>query len=72
MTNFPRFVFPWALVRLALVPWSSYVGAKIRSLSTGRKWTAIALRCLILLCLVLAISASAIILRQRQRKTYGS
>ena len=58
MTNFPRFVFPWALALLALVPWSIYVGAKIRSLSTGRKWTAIALRCAILLCLVFALAGA--------------
>jgi len=61
VTYFPRFVFPWALVLVALVPWSIYVGAKIRSLSTGRKWTAIALRSLILLCLIAALAGAELV-----------
>ncbi len=60
---FPRFVFPWALVLLALVPWSIYVGARIRSLSGARRWTAVTLRTLILMCLIAALAGMEIVKR---------
>ena len=53
---FPRFTFPWALPLLLLVPWVIWLGSRIRSLPIGRKWTAITLRAIILVCLVLALS----------------
>lgn len=61
MTYFPRFAFPWALVLLLAIPWSIYLGAKIRSLSGGRKWTAITLRSVILFCLVAALAGAELI-----------
>jgi uncharacterized membrane protein len=39
-----------------MVPWSIWIGAQIRSLPDGRKWTAIALRSLILLALIGALA----------------
>ncbi|MFP4501319.1 MAG: VWA domain-containing protein [Candidatus Hydrogenedentota bacterium] len=56
MSWFPRFADPWALWLLLLVPWSVYVGAKIRSLPRARKWTAITLRALILTAVILALA----------------
>ena len=41
MNAFPRFVFPWILLLLLLIPWSVWIGAKIRSLGAVRKWLAI-------------------------------
>ena len=70
MTYFPRFIFPWALLLLLLVPWSIYVAARIRSLGFGRKWTAIALRCVILACLVLALAGAEIVRRNDDLAVY--
>jgi uncharacterized membrane protein len=58
VSYFPRFAFPLALLLLATIPWSIYIGAKIRSLSGGRKWTAIVLRSIILLCLIAALAGA--------------
>ncbi|MDX9973016.1 MAG: glutamine amidotransferase [FCB group bacterium] len=55
---FPRFAFPWALLLLLAIPWSIYIGMKIRSLSGGRKWTAILLRSIILFCLIAALAGA--------------
>lgn len=56
MSVFPRFSFPEALFFLALVPWSIWVGVRIRSLSKGRKIVAVLLRSLILVCLTAALA----------------
>jgi uncharacterized membrane protein/Mg-chelatase subunit ChlD len=53
---FPRFIFPWALLLLVLVPWAIRVGAGIRSLAPMRKWTAIVLRSVILISLIAALA----------------
>ncbi len=58
MSYWPRFVFPWMLLLLLLIPWSVWIGARIRSLGTFRKWTAITLRCVILACLVGALAGA--------------
>lgn len=51
-----RFVFPWALLLLAMVPWSVWVGLQIRSLNRARRTVAISLRAVILTLLVLALA----------------
>ena len=56
MTYVPRFVFPWALLLLAAVPWAIYAGARIRSLSGVRRWCTIVLRSVILTCLIAALA----------------
>jgi len=61
MNVVPRFVFPWALLLLVLVPLSVWVGAKIRSLSQARKWTAIVLRSVILICLIAALAGAELV-----------
>ena len=33
MEVMPRFIFPWALLLLALLPWTLWVGARMRSVS---------------------------------------
>lgn len=58
---FPRFIFPWALLLLALVPWSVWLGARMRSMRPGRKWTAIVLRAVILFCLVAALAGMELV-----------
>ncbi len=58
MTAWPRFGSPEALILLLLVPASIYVGMKIRSLGPVRKWTAIVLRTIILLCIIGAIAGA--------------
>ncbi|MBI4559613.1 MAG: VWA domain-containing protein [Candidatus Hydrogenedentes bacterium] len=63
LSLFPRFVFPWALMLLALVPWSIWLGAHIRSLSSARKWTAIVTRVIILLCLIGALAGAELVRR---------
>ncbi|MFC1736808.1 glutamine amidotransferase [Candidatus Hydrogenedentota bacterium] len=57
----PRFSFPWMLLLLLIVPWSVWIGASVRSLSPGRKWTAIFLRVLILLCLICALAGMELV-----------
>jgi len=57
----PRFVFPYALLLLALIPLAIYLGMQIRSLSAGRKWTVITLRVIILLALILALAGVEIV-----------
>jgi len=61
MTVFPRFMFPWVLTLLLLVPWSIWIGARIRSLSPVRKWTAIIMRSVILVCLVAALAGAELV-----------
>jgi len=61
MTYLPRFSEPWMLALLVVVPWSIYVGAKIRSLGRGRKYTAMALRSIILLAVVGALAGTEIV-----------
>jgi uncharacterized membrane protein len=46
------------LLLLVLVPWSVWIGVRIRSLSRGRKWTAVGLRSLILICLIGALAGA--------------
>jgi uncharacterized membrane protein/Mg-chelatase subunit ChlD len=70
VTYFPRFVVPWALVLLVLVPWAIYLGWQIRSLSSGRKWTAIVLRCIILICLVAALAKTEIVKKSDRLATF--
>ena len=62
MNYFPRFVFPEALILLLLVPWSIWIGARIQSLTSGRKWTAISIRTVILLCLILALAGAELVM----------
>lgn len=57
----PRFVFPWALALLILLPWAIWLGTRIQSLDRGRKWTAVTLRVVILLCLIFALAGMEIV-----------
>lgn len=57
----PRFELPWALLFLVLVPWTVWSGSRIRSLSPGRKWTAIVLRSMIVICLTGALAGTQIV-----------
>ncbi len=59
--EWPRFAFPWALALLVAVPWTIWIGMRIQSLSTGRKWTAIVLRTVILLCLIAALAGMELV-----------
>jgi len=61
MTYLPRFAWPFMLLLLLLIPWAIYLGKRIRSLSRGRKWLAVTLRCLILLCVVGALAGAEIV-----------
>ena len=61
MNVVPRFVFPWALLLLVIVPISVWMGSKICSLSPMRKWTAIVLRSLILTCLIAALAGTELV-----------
>ena len=61
MSELPRFAFPLALLLLAAVPWSIWMGMRIRSLSAGRKWVAITLRSIILICLITALAGMQLI-----------
>ncbi|NUM56178.1 MAG: VWA domain-containing protein [Candidatus Hydrogenedentes bacterium] len=56
-----RFAYPWALLLLALVPYTIYLGRRVRTLSQSRKWISIALRCLVLLCLIAALAGAELI-----------
>jgi uncharacterized membrane protein len=56
MSYLPRFAWPWVLLLLFTIPWSVYLGARIRSLPPFRKWTAITLRSLILAALIAALA----------------
>lgn len=58
MDLIPRFVFPWALALLVLVPITLYLGSRIQTLSPGRKWTAIVMRVIMLLCLIGALAGA--------------
>jgi uncharacterized membrane protein len=57
----PRFIFPSMLVLLVLVPIAIYIGAKIQSLPLFRKWTAITLRTIILIALILALAGMEVV-----------
>lgn len=61
MTYLPRFSEPWVLALLLVVPWSIYVGSKIRSLGRGRKYTAMALRTVVLLGVVGGLAGTEIV-----------
>ncbi|MBN2312026.1 MAG: VWA domain-containing protein, partial [Candidatus Hydrogenedentes bacterium] len=61
MNVFPRFTYPWALLLLLLVPWAIYFGAHIRSLSPRRKWAAVSLRTIILICLIAALAGAELV-----------
>ena len=61
MMYIPRFVFPWMLLLLALVPWSIYLGMHVHSLNGSRKALAITFRTIILLCLVFALSGAELV-----------
>ncbi|MCC6490819.1 MAG: VWA domain-containing protein [Candidatus Hydrogenedentes bacterium] len=56
-----RFSFPWALLLLLLLPWTIWLGKSIQSLAPTRKWTAIVLRSLILLCLIAALAGAELV-----------
>ncbi|MFA6244214.1 MAG: glutamine amidotransferase [Candidatus Hydrogenedentales bacterium] len=56
-----RFTFPLGLGFLLLLPWTIWLGAKLRSLSSTRKWTAIVLRCLVLLCMIFALAGAELV-----------
>ena len=57
----PRLVFPWALALLVLIPWTVWVGARIRSLSPVRKWIAVILRVTILAALIGALGGAELV-----------
>ncbi len=57
----PRFIFPWALLLLALIPWTIWIGARMRSMSRSRKWVALVLRCLILAALIGALAGAELV-----------
>src|SRR5690606_10879637 len=57
----PRFVFPWMLLSLVLVPWSIYLGMHVQSLNRARKAVAITLRTIILLCLIFALAGAELV-----------
>lgn len=59
--KYVRFAFPLGLVFLLLAPWTIWLGSKLRSLSPTRKWTAIVLRCIILLCMVFALAGAELV-----------
>lgn len=56
-----RFAYPWALLFLLLVPYTIYLGRRVRSLSQSRKWFSIVLRCLVLICLVGALAGAELV-----------
>lgn len=56
-----RFVFPWALLCLVLIPYTVWLGSRIRSLSRARKWLSILLRCAVLLCLIAALAGAELV-----------
>lgn len=58
---YPRFTFGWALLLLLLVPWTIWMGCRLRSLPPGRKWTAIVLRTLVLVCLIAALAGTQLV-----------
>ena len=70
MNVMPRFVFPWALLLLILVPWSIWVGSRIRSLSTTRKWIAIILRSVILISLIAAVAGAELVRKSDKLATF--
>lgn len=61
MDVMPRFIFPWALLLLALLPWTLWVGARMRSMSRSRKWVALVMRCLILAALIGALAGAELV-----------
>lgn len=58
-----RFVFPWALALLVLLPWTIWMGARIESLNTARKIVATTLRCVILIALIGALAGAERVLQ---------
>ncbi len=61
MIYLPRFAWPSMLILLLILPWAIYLGMRIRSLSRGRKWLAVTLRVIILLCVVGALAGAEIV-----------
>lgn len=57
----PRVIFPYALLLLPLIPLAIYAGMHMRTLARGRKAVVIALRVVILLCLILALAGLEIV-----------
>ena len=70
MSYTPGFTEPEWLFALLLIPWSIWLGARIHSLPTARKWTAITLRALILTCVVLALAQTELVRTQDQLAVY--
>ncbi|MBX7255595.1 MAG: glutamine amidotransferase [Candidatus Hydrogenedentes bacterium] len=56
-----RFTFPLGLAFLILVPWTIGLGSKLRSLSATRKWTAITIRVIVLLCMIFALAGAELV-----------
>ena len=63
MTYLPRFSDPWVLLLLLIVPWGIFVGVRIRSLASARKWVAVTLRTVIFLSIIFALAGMEIIKR---------
>ncbi len=61
MSYMPRFAEPAWLILLVAVPFCIYLGLQIRSLTRGRKWTAVFLRAVIVTCVVLALAGTEIV-----------
>ncbi|MDZ4861451.1 MAG: glutamine amidotransferase [Candidatus Hydrogenedentes bacterium] len=56
-----RFSYPWALLFLVLIPYTIWLGRHVRSLGKARKWLAIVLRCMVLLCLIAALAGTELV-----------
>lgn len=60
-TIMPRFAYPWALLLLLSVPWAVWLGIHLKSLSPLRRWTALALRTVILLAVIFALAGMELV-----------
>ncbi len=60
-TYWIHFSYPWALLFLVLVPYTIYMGRRIRTLSRSRKWLSVILRCLVLICLIAALAGAELV-----------
>jgi uncharacterized membrane protein len=58
VNEWPRFANPEALALLLAVPWTLWMAARVRSMSGPRKWAAVTLRVIILLCLIFAVAGA--------------
>lgn len=61
MSYWPRFIFPYALLLLALLPITIIMAAQIKSLGVGRKSVVLALRTLMLTALICALAGMEIV-----------